>query len=191
MARHELTTLVTLAIALVATEAGADEPRATGLDAGTYIGLGGPGYYAGIDVGIRHQALEAGALFETAFAFLGPDVSANAVYVGAGWETDCAVTLHAAGVIGTHTWRNVGSTGLFSPGPSGDTPYAGARLLGELHSRRPVAFGVGILVMLTDDLTRREKPVPPGLFDSTSHGVRVVGDGNAFVALRLSFNLGW
>ena len=128
---------------------------------------------------------------EGAAVLFAPSVSASGVYVGAGWDTDGAVTLHAAGVIGTHTWRTVGSTGLFSSGPSGNTPYVGARHLGELRSARPVAFGIGMLMMLTDDLTRREKPIPPDFANSTPHGARMVGEVDAFVALRLSFDLGW
>src|SRR5437870_1040374 len=131
MAMNWIPPFAALFVALFAGTARADEPRATGVDAGAYLGVGGPGYYAGIDAGIRHRVLEAGVVIEGATTLFGPSVSASGVYVGAGWDTERAVTLHAAGVIGTHTWRSVGSTGLFSSGPRGDTPYAGARLVAE------------------------------------------------------------
>jgi hypothetical protein len=126
--------------------------------------------------------------------FSGNDVTAKAAYFGAGWETGSTGMVHVAGVAGEHRWRGVGSTGLFSPGVSGETPYAGVRVLWEVRSERPVSFGIGALLMVTDDLTRSRRPVPSVAFlaaPEPSTKTRTVGEADVFLGLRVSVDLGW
>ena len=194
------TVAVAVAFALATTPSLAQAqspPRATGLDAGAYLGVGGPGVYSGVDFGLRHRQFEAGLILESASSLevlSGGSVSGKAAYVGAGWEPGGAGMLHVAGVAGEHSWRGVGSTGLFSPGVSGETSYAGARVLWEVRSERPVSFGIGVLLMVTDDLTRSKRPVPTVTFfgaPETSTSTRTVGEADVFLGLRVSVDLGW